>query len=117
MRGMWWNSDGLGDAAKILFIHETVREQRLDFIVLLETGRSNFAAPFLKHLAGGLDYLWYCLPPRGRSGGILVGVNMETISIQRVEAGDFCVKLFVKTKSDGFEWIIVGVYEIGRAHV
>ena len=52
MRGMWWNSDGLGDAAKILFIHETVRDNKLDFIVLLETGRSNFSAPFLKHLSG-----------------------------------------------------------------
>jgi hypothetical protein len=87
-----------------------VREHKLDFIVLLETGRTNFATPFLKHLSGGLDYMWYCLPPRGRSGGILVGINMETTSIQRVETGDFCVKLFVKTKSDGFDWILVGVY-------
>jgi hypothetical protein len=35
---------------------------------------------------------------------------METISIQRVETGDFCVKLFVKSKFDGFEWILIGVY-------
>jgi hypothetical protein len=54
--------------------------------------------------------MWYCLPPHGRSGGILVGVNVETISIQRVETGDFCVKLFVKSKFDGFEWILIGVY-------
>ena len=35
---------------------------------------------------------------------------METIKIQRVESGDFCVKLYIRTKSDGSEWIIVGVY-------
>ena len=75
MRGIFWNTDGLGDPAKHLAINEAVREKKLDFIALLETGRSNFTAPFLKNLAGGLDYNWYCLPPRGRSGGILVGFN------------------------------------------
>jgi hypothetical protein len=54
--------------------------------------------------------MWYCLPPHGRSGGILVGVNREILSIQKVETGDFCVKLFVNSKLDGFEWILVGVY-------
>ena len=54
--------------------------------------------------------MWYCLPPHGRSGGILVGINMGSLTIQRVETGDFCVKMFVKSKVDGFEWILVGVY-------
>jgi hypothetical protein len=110
MKGVWWNSECLGDPAKHHFISETIREHKLDFIILLETGRSNFLAPFLKHISGGMDYMWYCLPPHRRSGGILVGINMETILIQKVETGDFCVKLFVKSKLDGFEWILVGVY-------
>jgi hypothetical protein len=71
---------------------------------------SNFATPFLKHLSPGLDFMWCYLPPSGRSGGILVGINMETTSIQRVEIGDFCVRLLVKSKSHGFEWILPGVY-------
>jgi hypothetical protein len=68
MKGIWWNCEGLADPAKICFIHETVRDHKLDFIVLLETWRANFATPFLKHLSGGLDFMWFCLPPRGRSG-------------------------------------------------
>jgi hypothetical protein len=110
MKGVWWNSEGLGDPAKHLFINETIREHKLDFIIILETGRSNFSGPFLKHLSRGLDFLWYCLPPHGRSGGILVGINMETILIKKVESGNFCIKLFVKSKLDGFEWILVCVY-------
>jgi hypothetical protein len=86
-----------------------VQEHKLDFVVLLETGRSNFSAPFFEHLSGGLDYMWYCLPPYGRSGGILVGANI-VYHVQEVETGDFCVKLFVKLKVDGFEWIVMGVY-------
>jgi hypothetical protein len=59
---------------------------------------------------GGLDFMWYYLPPHGRSGGILVGINMETLSIQKVETSDLCFKLFVKNKLNGFEWILVGAY-------
>jgi hypothetical protein len=87
-----------------------IHDYKLDFSVFLETGRSTFSAPSLRQMSGRLDYMWYCLPPHGRSGGILVSVNMETISIQRVEMGGFCVKLFVQFKVHDFEWIHVGTY-------
>ena len=96
MKGFFWNCDGIRDTAKHCTVYENVREEKLDFVVLSETGRSNFSAPFLKRLSGGMDYMWFCLPPHGRSGGILVGINSATLMIQRVESGDFCVKLHVK---------------------
>ena len=46
MRGIFWNTHGLGDRGKHIAIHELVREHKLDFIALLETGRSNFRHPF-----------------------------------------------------------------------
>ena len=76
----------------------------------METGRSNFAIPFLRDLANGKDFAWFCLPPHGRSGGILVGINTQTIIVNKVECGDFCVKLELKSKADGFEWLLVPVY-------
>ena len=48
MKGMIWNSDGLGDTAKHIRINEIVRDQKLDFVALIETGRSTFSTPFLK---------------------------------------------------------------------
>ena len=54
LKGMFWNSQGICDPAKHDFIQETVREQRLDFIALSETGRSNFATHFINRLAAGL---------------------------------------------------------------
>jgi hypothetical protein len=53
LKGMTWNLGGFGDPGKHLFVQESIREHRLDFIALLETGRSNFTVPFLKHLAAG----------------------------------------------------------------
>jgi hypothetical protein len=77
---------------------------------LLETGRSNFSKSFLSSLAGDADFAWFCLPPCGRSGGILVGINTSTLLVKNVDNGDFCVKLHLRSKQDGFEWILVSVY-------
>ena len=79
-------------------------------MAVLEIGRSNFSTPFLKQLAGGLDYEWSCLPPNGRSGGIIVGFNSAQLSVQSVVARDFCVKFKLKSKEDGFLWLLVIVY-------
>ena len=43
-------------------------------------------------------------------GGILVGFNNASFSIQNVVAGDFCVKIHVRSKYDGFLWALVVVY-------
>ena len=75
----------------------------------METGRSNFSVPFLWKLAGDRDFSWFCLPPHGRSGGILVGVHNLSLSVTRVDTGDFCVKFLLRS-SDGFEWNFVAVY-------
>jgi hypothetical protein len=74
----FWNSDGFGDLAKHRFVEDTIKDHHLDFLAVLKTGRSNFANPFLNNLAGGSDFQWFCLPPIGRSGGILVGINIAT---------------------------------------
>ena len=75
MKGTIWNSGGFRDTAKHLVVSDAIREFKLDFFAVIETGRDNFYTLFLRNLAGGLDYSWYCLPPQGRSGGILVGFN------------------------------------------
>jgi exonuclease III len=110
MKGCFWNSDGFRDIAKHRFVRETISEHKLDFFAILETGRDNFSTPFLNNISGGQDFQWYCLPPIGRSGGILFGINTTSLSVQKVVAGNRCVKLFVKTKSDQFCWALVAVY-------
>ena len=75
MRGIFWNSRGLKDLAKRRFLADASVEHRLDFIALSETGRANFSPHFLNTLSGGIEFDSHCLPPRGRSGGILLGVR------------------------------------------
>jgi hypothetical protein len=84
----------------------------LDFIALLEIGRSKCGVPFLVDLASGQEFSWYFLPPRAGSDGIVVGINTKTLIVKRVDNGDFCVKLVVRSKFDGFEWALVPIYGV-----
>ena len=86
LKGGFWNSGGFGDLAKHRLVNETIRENKLDFFAISEMGRSNFSAPFLKNISDGLDYIWYCLPPQGRSGGMLVGLNSQTLQVKDIIA-------------------------------
>ena len=88
--------------AKRRFLAETTIEHKLDFIALLETGRDNFTSQFLGTLSRGIDFDWHVLPPRGQSGGILLGVRCETIEVLNVVRGEFAVKFRVRSKLDGF---------------
>lgn len=110
MKGIFWNSRGLTDLAKRRFLADASIEHKLDFIALSETGRDNFTSQFLGTLTGGVDFDWHCLPPRGRSGGILLGVKCETLEVRNVVLGDFAVKFRVRSKVDGFQWALVAVY-------
>jgi hypothetical protein len=67
MKGIFWNTGGLGDLGKHNTISNLVKSHRLDFLALLETGKSSFPLSFLRHLAGGMDYLWHTMAPKGRS--------------------------------------------------
>jgi hypothetical protein len=48
--------------------------------------------------------------PRGRSGGILTGINNDSLIVTKVISGDSCVKFHLKIKKDNFEWALVAVY-------
>jgi hypothetical protein len=56
MKGSFWNSGGFRDTAKHNFVNETIRDHKLDFFAILESGKGNFSAPFLQHISGGLDF-------------------------------------------------------------
>ena len=90
--------------AKRRFLPDASIEHRMDFIALSETGRDNFSPQFLSTLSGGVDFDWHCLPPRGRSGGILLGVRCEMLEVRSVVMGDFAIKFRVRSKVDGFNW-------------
>ena len=89
MKGIYWNSRGLSDLAKYRYISEAIREQNLNFVAVMETGKKDMSRANLNRLSGGADYIWHCLPPRGRSGGILLGINALNLELSLIVEGVF----------------------------
>ena len=110
MNGMFMNSRGLGDLAKHLHIAQCIRDHNLDFVAISETGRRDFPATVLNRISGGFDFQWYCRPPRGRSGGILLGVNPNSMDVLAISDEDFHIKFHIRNKVDNFIWSLVAVY-------
>lgn len=101
MRGIFWSNRGLRDLAKKKFLVDNVKEQSLDFIALLETGKE-FSSAELNGLCGGRDFIWHWTEPHGRSGGILLGVNLDELDVGIIEDGDFFIKFRIRSKRDNF---------------
>lgn len=81
MKGLFWNIRGMGNPEKIGHLQDLVKDLKLDFVGIIETIKQNFTASMLQSLSGKRNMKWTWLPPCGRSGGILVGVNEDKFSI------------------------------------
>jgi hypothetical protein len=44
------------------------------------------------------------------SGGVLLGVNAAVFEVQSSLSGEFFVKVHLKNKHDGFQWVLMAVY-------
>jgi hypothetical protein len=102
MNGMFSNSRGLNDLAKHVHIADCCRDHNLDFVAISETAKRDYSSSLLNRLSGGIDFEWVSHPPRGRSGGILVGVRADTMEILASSDGEFHIKLHVRNKADNF---------------
>ena len=114
MKGVFWNSRGLPDLAKHRYLADLVKEEQINFIALSETGRDSFPDNTLKTLCAGRDFLWHCLATHGRSGGILLGVDLLVFDIGAIAEGDFYVKFTLLCKSDGFKFVLYVVYGLAQ---
>ena len=110
MKGMFWNSRGLGDLAKYKHISDCVRDHALDFVAISECSKRDFPTRDLDHFSCGKDYEWHILPPSGRSGGILLGIHSTYLELLSTSKGEYHIKFHLRNKSDNFIWSLVAVY-------
>ena len=98
MKGIFWNCNGFADHKKYKFLSNLTKEKNLDFIALSETGTANFPQSTLNNIYAGRDFLWHCMAPRGRSGGMMLGINPLIFYISQIEEGDFFYSVQVETQ-------------------
>ena len=103
MKGIFWNSDGFRDPKKHRFVSDLTKEHNLSFIAISETVRKSFTDSFLRNLCGGKNYIWHVKEPRGHSGGILLGIDLDVYDIGAIDEGEFRVKFTLCNKNDCFK--------------
>ena len=54
--------------------------------------------------------MWSWIDPKGRSGGILLGINLSIFDIGFISQGDYHIKFRLRNKFDGFQWNLIAVY-------
>ena len=96
MKGVFWNSRGLTDFAKHRYLSEMVKEEQINLIALLKIGRDDFSDATLKNFCGGRDFIWHSMAPHDRSGGILLGADLNYFDIGAIDEGDFYVKFILE---------------------
>jgi hypothetical protein len=73
-------------------------------------GKRDYSQSLLNRLSGGIDFQWFSRPPRGSSGGLLVGVRSDTMEVLASSDGEYDIKLTIRNKADDFIWSMVAVY-------
>lgn len=110
MNGMFRNSRGLRDLAKYSHIDDCCKDYNLDFIAISEMGKRDYSQSLLTRLSWGLDFEWFSRPPRGRSGGLLLGVRSNTMEVLASSDGEYHIKLTIWNRANNFIWSLVSVY-------
>jgi hypothetical protein len=100
----------LGKDIKIEFLKELIRKERIDFIGIQETNKKSFDDSWLQSISSNRNFAWVWSPAKGRSGGLLVGLDADVFDIRQVDKGDFMIKVLVAHKESGFIWNFINVY-------
>lgn len=101
MSGLFWNCRGLGRPDKQRFLREMVMELGCHFIGLVETMKSDFSPLWFRNISGPRTFNWHSIPPTGRSGGLLLGVNEDAFEVLDIEAGIHFIRMLIRDKSSG----------------
>lgn len=88
------------------------KEEQINFIALSKTSRYEFSFMTLKNLCDGHEFIWHSISPHGRSGGILLGADMNYFGIGAIDERDFYVKFLLRDKLNGFKFALYLVMDL-----
>src|SRR3954471_2685758 len=72
--------------------------------------RQNFSRTDLQKPCANRDFHLHHTPARGKSGGLLLGVNYTTLDVITQEEGEYYIKMTVQDTKSKFIWDLVVVY-------
>ena len=104
MRCMFWNVRGLGTAHRRGLVLKHVIQENLDIVGIQETIKQEFSDQELKDMSGTVDFVWKWIPAKGHSGGLLLGVKLESFEIEQVELAGYFLGCLVRNRLTNFRF-------------
>ena len=77
MNGLIWNCRGIQKKGLSTFLRELIVDNQLDFLGVQETMKKHFSDKFFRKVDSGKSFAWHWVPSRGKSRGILCGLNVD----------------------------------------
>ena len=114
MKGLFWNCRGIKKNGVSSFLKDLILEHNFHFIALQETMVENIEDKILRKIDPKETYLWKWLPSRGKSGGILSGVNLEVLDVGSFHEEKYLLQLTLWDKQMKQKWDFINMY--GAAH-
>jgi exonuclease III len=114
MKGLTWNCRGIKKKGVSTFLKNLILENNFHFVGLQETMQPDISDHFLRKIDIKQSYLWKWLPSNGRSGGILVGINIEFLEVGSFIEGEHILQMNLWDKKLNFKWNLKTIY--GAAH-
>jgi len=91
-------------------VREYIFNEKVDIVGLQETVKHDFADHELCELAGGANFTWFWLAAKGKSGGILLGVKVDSLEVENHEIKEFSIGATIRDRLSNFRWNLHIVY-------
>lgn len=95
MIGLSWNCREISKKRDGLFLKESMRDNQVDFVGLQKTIKKSYSGKFFRKVDPNKTFAWNWIPAKGRSGGILCGINLDRFDVTSVELGNFSIMALV----------------------
>ena len=110
MIGCFSNIRGVELPNKQKFLQDLFKEEGISFIGLSETIKSDYTSQWFNKIAGNRKFTWQWIPPEGRSGGMLLGADLDLFDLIEYELGKFFIRMLLVDKHSKLKWHLVSVY-------
>ena len=110
MKGIIWNCRGIQKKGVSSFLKDLIHEHNFHFIGLQETMLENVDDKILRKIDPNGVYLWKWIPARGKSGGILSGVNTDLMEVGSFFEGKYILQLNLWDKQMKTNWNFMNIY-------
>jgi exonuclease III len=109
MKILFWNIRRLGAKGRRKQLRELKQTHRVDVLCLQETIKANYTHGDLNEICEGFSFEWIWTEAIGHSGGTLIGVRTDEISVLSKDKGEFFSSMLICSKQDNFKWELINV--------